>query len=199
MGPNPRGNSRTRRFPCKATLRAAWAAQSRARESWSEAAPLWAGLAAGNPYHQGGSARPDETTRLPLTREASEGNKRATDGTESSRTQTNSNPGLEPNPEPRRAPPNSRRGLRNRRSQVRILSGALQETRCGNADRGLAPRDAAAATSAKLAQRPALEQDLVPVPPSGRSPDSQPAARRPVEAPPCPSGAPGSHVQVVVE
>ena len=53
------------------------------------------------------------------------GNKRATDGTESSRTQTNSNPEIEPNPERRRAPPNSRRGLRNRRSQVRILSGAL--------------------------------------------------------------------------
>ena len=53
------------------------------------------------------------------------GNKRATDGTESSRTQTNSSPDMEPNPEPRRAPPNSQCGLRNRRSQVRILSGAL--------------------------------------------------------------------------
>ena len=47
------------------------------------------------------------------------GNKRATDGTESSRTQTNSSPGIGPNLEPRRAPPNCRRGLRNRRSQVR--------------------------------------------------------------------------------
>ena len=54
------------------------------------------------------------------------GNKRATDGTESNRAQTNSSPGIEPNPEPRRAPPNSGRGLRNRRSQVRILSGALR-------------------------------------------------------------------------
>ena len=52
------------------------------------------------------------------------GNKRATDGTESRRTPTSSSPGIEPNPEPRRAPPNSRRGLRNRRSQVRIRSGA---------------------------------------------------------------------------
>jgi hypothetical protein len=52
------------------------------------------------------------------------GNKRATDGTESRRTQTSSSPDIEPNPEPRRAPPSSRRGLRNRRSQVRILSGA---------------------------------------------------------------------------
>ena len=32
---------------------------------------------------------------------------------------------MEPNPEPSRAPPNTRHGLRNRRSQVRILSGAL--------------------------------------------------------------------------
>jgi hypothetical protein len=53
------------------------------------------------------------------------GNKRATERTESRRTQTNSSPGIEPNPEPRRTPPNFRRGLRNRRSQVRILSGAL--------------------------------------------------------------------------
>jgi hypothetical protein len=49
----------------------------------------------------------------------------APDGTESRRAQTNSNPKIEPNPELRRAPPNSPRGLRNRRSQVRILSGAL--------------------------------------------------------------------------
>ena len=42
------------------------------------------------------------------------------------RTQTRASLGLEPNPEPRRTPPNSRRGLRNRRSQVRILSGALR-------------------------------------------------------------------------
>ena len=54
------------------------------------------------------------------------GNKRATDGTESIRTQTSASPAAEPNAEPRRAPPNSRRGLRNRRSQVRILSGALR-------------------------------------------------------------------------
>jgi hypothetical protein len=53
------------------------------------------------------------------------GNKRATDGTESSRTPDESQPAIEPNPEPRRAPPNSRHGLRNRRSQVRNLSGAL--------------------------------------------------------------------------
>jgi hypothetical protein len=59
-------------------------------------------------------------------REALMGNKRATDGTEFSRAQTNSSRGIEPNPEPRRAPPNSIRGLRNRRSQVRILSGALR-------------------------------------------------------------------------
>ena len=59
------------------------------------------------------------------------GNKRATDGTGSSRTQTNSSPGIEPNPEPRRAPPNSRRGLRNRRSQVRNLSDALSRTSGG--------------------------------------------------------------------
>src|SRR5215208_1138349 len=57
-----------------------------------------------------------------------EGNERATDGTESSRTQTSADPDIEPNPEPRRAPPNSRRGLRNRRSQVRILSGALRKS-----------------------------------------------------------------------
>ena len=56
------------------------------------------------------------------------GNKRATDGTESRRTLTSSNPDIEPNPEPRRTPPKTRRGLRNRRSQVRILSGASQET-----------------------------------------------------------------------
>jgi SnoaL-like domain len=48
--------------------------------------------------------------------------------TESRRTQTNLSPDIEPNPEPRRAPPNSRRGLRNRRSQVRILSGAPQQS-----------------------------------------------------------------------
>jgi hypothetical protein len=61
-----------------------------------------------------------------VTSDLDEGNKRATDGTESRRAQTNSNPKIEPNPELRRAPPNSSRGLRNRRSQVRILSGALR-------------------------------------------------------------------------
>jgi hypothetical protein len=56
------------------------------------------------------------------------GNKRATDGTESRRTRTSSSSATEPNPERRRTPPNSRRGLRNRRSQVRILSGALLDS-----------------------------------------------------------------------
>jgi hypothetical protein len=58
---------------------------------------------------------------------ASEGNKRATDGTESSRTQTNSNPEIESNPELRRTPPNSV-PVYETEGHRRILSGALQET-----------------------------------------------------------------------
>ena len=57
------------------------------------------------------------------------GNKRATDGTESSRTPDESQPAIEPNPEPRRAPPHSRRGLRNRRSRFESCRARSQRLR----------------------------------------------------------------------
>ena len=56
------------------------------------------------PHHEHSS-----TARVDRTAQRQRGNKRATDGTESSRTQTNSSPGTEPNPEtsPTELPPRS--------------------------------------------------------------------------------------------
>ena len=88
------------------------------------------------------------------------GQQRATDGTESSRTQTGASPGIEPNSEPRRAPPNSRRGLRNRRSQVRILSGALRDPCCGHLLMGTGLRRPPGRPSA-IAMRRASRRKLV--------------------------------------
>ena len=76
------------RFPCKATLRAAWAARSRARQSWSEDAPLWAGLTAGDRYHLGGSARSDENDQALAEAEGKRGQQKG-----------NRRDGVQPNPD----------------------------------------------------------------------------------------------------
>ena len=104
------------------------------RSPISTASGVSVGHAAGNPAPRLPRSRGMQhrwpplcaAAQLPLVgrQSFSEGNKWATDETESRRARTNSSPGIEPNPEPRRAPPNSPRGLRNRRSLVRVQSGA---------------------------------------------------------------------------